>query len=117
MSPGFSTADRPQPAAAPLPATVDQNYGVLTGTQSVPSFPSQVEVLVYAEGTFVYLDGGSLDVGIVRDSSLVQTNRYIQFQETFEGVYRKGPEAIRMVAELVPTGGSVATVAPGSFAV
>lgn len=106
----------PQAQSGPIPATPDQNYTPLTGTQAIPAFPAFGEILIYPEGAFVFLDGGSLDIGIVRDQQLVQTNKYVQFQESWEGVYRKAPEAIRLVVELAPTGGSSGTITPSSIA-
>src|SRR5690606_37252233 len=41
---------------------------------------------IFAEGTFLFLDGGTLDLGIVRDGNLVSTNDYKMFAETFEGL-------------------------------
>jgi hypothetical protein len=98
-----------------VPVMGAQAYAGLTGTNVVPGFADQVEFPLFAEGTFVFLDGGQLDVGIVRDQALVQKNRYIQFQETFEGLYRKGIEAIRCVASVQPIGGSAGTISTASL--
>jgi hypothetical protein len=92
-----------------------QAYSALTGSNTTPGFPDQVEMAIFPEGAFFYLDGGSLDIGIVRDQSLVQTNRFIQFSETFEGVARKGVEAVRLVATLQPTGASAGTINTSAF--
>ena len=46
---------------------------------------------LFPEGTFLHLDGGSLELGIVRDSTLNSTNDYQVFGETFENVARIGP--------------------------
>jgi len=51
-------------------------------------YPATFSWLLFAEGTFLFLDGGTLDIGVVRDSTLVGTNDYIQFTENFEGVAR-----------------------------
>lgn len=96
-------------------AMAAQAYAVQAGSQTMPTFPDQVEFPMYPEGTFVYLDGGSLDVGVVRDQALVQVNRYIQFQETFEGLYRKGVEAVRVVAGVNPIGGSASTISTSAM--
>ena len=37
-------------------------------------------------GTMVFLDGGTLELGIVRDSALNSTNDYQIFAESFEDV-------------------------------
>lgn len=51
---------------------------------------------LFSEGTWVFLDGGTLDLGIVRDSALVGTNDYRMFVETFEGVAKIGIESLRI---------------------
>ena len=58
------------------------------------AYPATVDLLFYAPGTFVRLDGGSIDLGIVRDSTLNLTNDFQTFAETFEGVCMPGHEAI-----------------------
>lgn len=119
ITPSWTLDGRAAITAASGPPQVygmaQQGYGVLTGPNAIPAFPAQVEFAMFPEGTFVYLDGGSLDVGVVRDQALVQQNRYIQFSETFEGLYRKGIEAVRVVADVVPTGGSAGTVDTHTF--
>lgn len=101
-----------------VPAMAAQGYAPVSGASAVaiPGYPDTLEFPLFAEGTFVYLDGGSLDLGVVRDQTLVQTNRYIQFQETFEGLYRKGVEALRCVVGVQPTGGSAGTINASSLA-
>jgi hypothetical protein len=37
-------------------------------------------------GTFLYLDGGTLDLGLVRDSQLENVSDYQIFGEAFEGM-------------------------------
>ena len=68
-------------------------------------WPATVDLLFYAPGTFVRLDGGSIDLGIVRDSTLNLTNDFQTFMETFEGVCMPGHEAI-LIDDLTvcPTG-------------
>src|SRR5690606_2912540 len=48
-------------------------------------FPTTVDVLLMAPGTAVRLDGGTLDLGVVRDSTLNATNDYQTFVEEFVG--------------------------------
>ena len=75
------------------------------GTTSVlEGFPATVEWDLFAEGTFLFLDGGTLDVGIIRDSTLVGTNDYKQFMETFEGVAQVGPESLHVTSTFAATG-------------
>lgn len=59
---------------------------------------------IFAEGTFLFLDGGTLDLGIIRDSSLVGTNDYKMFVETFEGVAKVGVESLKVVSTISVNG-------------
>lgn len=45
-----------------------------------------VEAEVRRAGTFLYVDAGQLDLGIVRDSHLNAANDFQLFGETFENV-------------------------------
>lgn len=60
------------------------------------AWPTTFKWNLFAEGTFLFLDGGTLDLGIVRDSDLVGTNDYQMFVETFEGVAKVGIEALEV---------------------
>ena len=59
---------------------------------------------LHAEGTFLFLDGGTLDVGIIRDSTLVGTNDYKMFVETFEGVAKVGIEGLVVTSTISVNG-------------
>ena len=79
-----------------LVATPDQNFFGAQGTAALLEFPDSFVWYMFAEGTFLFLDGGSLDLGIIRDSSLVGTNDYKMFVETFEGVAKVGIESLKV---------------------
>lgn len=97
-----------------LPATVAsagvqvtkaaQTYGAFTQAGAVAAFPAQIESLMWVEGDMLHLDGGTLDLGVVRDSTLVSTNEYKTFSESWEGVAHRGVEAIRGVVSTRPLG-------------
>lgn len=87
----------------------DQFYAAFTDNGPVPDFPAQVETLMWVEGTMLHLDGGQMDLGVVRDSTLNQTNEYKQFSETFEGVAHRGVEAFRLVQDLQISGMTAGT--------
>ena len=93
-----------------LTAVAAQVYGAASNG-AVPSYPDTVDCLLFVEGDWLFLDGGTLDIGIVRDKSLVQSNEYIQFQETWEGTAFKGVESIRYTATVQALGLSQGTVA------
>jgi hypothetical protein len=65
--------------------------------------------LLFVTGTFQFLDGGRLDLGVVRDSVLDATNDYETFVETFEGIAFRGNEVYQVQSTVLPTGASAAT--------
>jgi hypothetical protein len=90
----------------------NQFYANATAGATIPDFPAKVDSLLYREGDWLFLDGGTLDLGLVRDSDLNARNRYQTFMETFEGVAFVGIESLRVVFPLVPSGASVGTIDP-----
>ena len=80
------------------------------GTSGAGVFPTSVQWDLFAEGTFLFVDGGNLDLGIIRDSSLVETNAYKQFVETFEAVAKIGAESIHVTSNVEITGAAAALV-------
>lgn len=101
------------------PAVAQQFYDPVVAGTAVPEFPDTVEVFLYGEGDWLLLDGGTLDIGVVRDSALNSRNRYQQFAETFEAACYAGPtgttpRSFRLFLTLDPTGLSAGTVAAGA---
>jgi hypothetical protein len=93
---------------------LDGETGQIFGSQAdgaLLGFPTDVIWYLFSEGTFVFLDGGTLDLGLVRDSTLNGTNDYKIFLETFEGVAKVGVESLRVKSTLKIKGASSATVA------
>jgi hypothetical protein len=74
---------------------------------AIDDFPDDVQMAFYVEGEFLHVDGGTLELGIVRDSSLNSTNDYQVFGEGFENVARIGPAqgALWATVDICPTGG------------
>jgi len=70
------------------------------------AFPTDVQLALYPEGAFLHLDAGTLDLGIVRDSTLNSTNDFQIFGEQFENVIRIGPaqSALWITVTTAPTG-------------
>lgn len=85
-----------------LVASLDLNsFGAQQGSAAkLLEFPDQITWYLFAEGTFLFLDGGTLDLGIIRDSSLVGTNDYKMFIETFENVAKVGIESLAITSSL-----------------
>ncbi len=79
------------------------------GASGLLEFPDSFKWYLFAEGTFLFLDGGTLDLGIIRDSSLVGTNDYKMFVETFEGVAKVGIESL-VITQAVNVNGVAAAL-------
>ena len=86
---------------------------VTPGTETdLVEFPDEVIWYLFPEGGFVFLDGGTLDLGIVRDSTLNSKNDYQIFVETFEGLIKRAPETFRVTTPLNILGATTGTVDP-----
>lgn len=95
--------DEVDAAGAPVPAST-QAAGALNDFPDIISFP------IFPEGSFVYLDGGTLDLGVVRDTTTIGTNEYATFVETFEGVAFNGCESLWVTLDGVCVSGAAAAL-------
>lgn len=89
----------------------NQFYADAAAGGDVPKFPTSIDSLLFVEGDWLFLDGGTLDLGLVRDSELNKRNRYQTFVETFEGVAFTGKESLRINLPLRPDGSAAGTKA------
>ena len=80
--------------------TLDGNVAGSQGSGAMNEFSDTFIWYIFAEGTFLFLDGGTLDLGIIRDSTLVGTNDYKMFVETFEGVAKVGIESLKVTSTI-----------------
>jgi hypothetical protein len=109
---------------SPVWALDDVPVGVgTTATAAASTFDSYLGFAQSAEwmlalpGAFVRLDGGTLDLGVVRTKEDVQKNKYCEFAETFETVAYMGPNtaanawAVRGVTTVAVRGGFAPAVA------
>ncbi len=73
---------------------------------AIDGLPDKVEWAIFPEGAFIHVDGGSLELGLVRDSTLNSTNDFQFFGETFENVARLAPAqaAYWIITDWCPTG-------------
>jgi hypothetical protein len=81
--------------------------GQVFGAQSagaILGFPSTVKWFIFPEGTWLYLDGGTLELGLVRDSTLNATNSYQIFGETWENVAKVGVVSYEVTSTVHDTG-------------
>ena len=97
--------------------TMDVSTGSFANTNNVwendtsgalKGFANTFDWVIFAEGTFLFLDGGTLDVGIIRDSTLVGTNDYKMFVETFEGIAKVGVESLKVTSTISVNGARAA---------
>jgi hypothetical protein len=70
------------------------------GSGAMVEFPDTFVWYIFAEGSFLFLDGGTLDLGVIRDSTLVGTNDYKMFVETFENVALVGVESLQVTSTI-----------------
>lgn len=87
-----------------LVASLDGDVFGAQASGAVNEFPDTFDWYLFAEGTFLFLDGGTLDLGIIRDSSLVGTNDYKMFVETFENVAKVGIESLKVTSTISVNG-------------
>ena len=76
------------------------SFATTQGANALVEFPDSFAWYIFAEGTFLFLDGGTLDIGIIRDSTLVGTNDYRMFLETFEGIAKVGVESVQVTSTI-----------------
>ena len=82
----------------------DTTFGAAQTSGAMNEFTDTFVWYLFAEGTFLVLDGGTLDIGVIRDSTLVGTNDYKMFVETFEGVAKVGVESIKVTSTIQVNG-------------
>jgi hypothetical protein len=92
------------------------NSGTRQTAGALTTFPSTCVWYLAAEGSWLFLDGGELDLGLVRDSTLNTSNNYRIFGETWEEAALIGPESLEVTSTVVASGAFVgAGSVPGSF--
>jgi hypothetical protein len=107
--------DSPTAATISGVAIPAQKFGSQTTGSALAAWPSHACFTIFAEGSYQFLDGGRLDLGVVRDSTLDATNDYETFVEPFETAAFRGVEATTVVVPLAPSGASVGTIAPSGY--
>ncbi len=85
-------------------------FSAEVASSALDEFPATFQWDLFSEGTFLFLDGGTLDLGIIRDSTLVGTNDYKMFVETFEGVAKVGVESLHVTSTFSVTGEAQAAI-------
>ncbi len=88
----------------------DQIFAAQTAGDLLP-FPTEAQWAIAPANSFLFVDGGTLDLGLVRDSVLNSTNDYQIFAETFENVAFIGVESLWVTTTICPDG---TVAAPGT---
>jgi hypothetical protein len=81
--------------------------GQVFGGQSAGAaltFPSSLIAYIFAPGTFLFLDGGTLDFGTVRDSTLNTRNDARLMVESFEALAYVGGESLELTLGVCASG-------------
>jgi len=94
----------------PTGVTPNQKFNAAQAAGALNPWPNAVAAYIYAPGTFVRLDGGTLDVGLVRDSTLNRTNDLQLFMEEWIGMAKLGFESVRLTSTLCVNGAGPAGV-------
>ena len=93
----------------------NQLFGQQSGSGAgLLPFPSTVTWFLYPEGAYIYLDGGTLELGIVRDSVLNKTNDFQIFGETFENLAFVGVESLAVSSPVCDNGAVSNAITPPS---
>ncbi len=78
---------------------------------ALAAWPTTPVSYLYRAGDWLFLDGGNLDLGVVRDATLNGTNDAQMFMETFEGVARhSNVETMRITHTTCPSGAAATNV-------
>jgi hypothetical protein len=85
-------------------------FGAAQGAGALNPWPTTFVAYYYAEGTWQFLDGGRIDLGVTRDSTLNTTNDYEIWREDFEGIAKRGAESLKVTVTTHPTGMSAGTL-------
>ena len=91
-----------------------QVFGAQTAGALDP-FPTSVQWALFSEGSWLFLDDGVLELGIVRDSVLNATNMFSQFGESFESAAFVGIESLWITTAVCPSGTVAAPVSNANF--
>lgn len=87
-----------------------QRYGRPNAGQIAP-WRSNVLGYFFIEGAWLYLNGGTLNLGVVRDSTLNATNNFQMFEEEFEQVHFHGTFSHKLDIDICPSGATSLPIA------
>jgi len=92
-----------------IDSTTGRQLTTPTANGRSAGFDADVDWFCWFAGTYLFIDGGQLDVGVLRDSVLSSTNQAGTFYESFEALARVGPyQGAHVVSSLCADGVSQA---------
>ena len=82
------------------------------GGAVINAYPATFTAVISHEGAHVYVDNGSLDIGVFRDSTLVADNKFRTFNEEFWTYAMLGVESLAATFAFCPNGASAGSLEP-----
>lgn len=76
------------------------------------AYPSTFFALMFHPGAHVFVDSGTLDIGVYRDSTMIAENKFGTFTEEFWTTAMWGLESLKINFSLCASGASAGSVAP-----
>lgn len=92
-----------------------QTGGTAAVSAALLGYPTVAKWYLFHEGAFVFVDGGTLDLGVIVDSTLAAGNNYRTFVETFEAAAFVGVESLAVKSTVCANGGSGGTLDPDTI--
>lgn len=83
---------------------IDFWQALTTAAPGPLTWPTTADILYYTPGSYVQFDGGTLDLGVTRDSVLNATNDFNIFTEDFYCIGRRGPRGVLVTIPVCPDG-------------
>ena len=93
------------------PSDGTQVFGA-QGASALVNYPTDIEWALFPAGSWLFVDSGVLELGIVRDSVLNATNSYQIFGESWENAAGVGVESLWVTSTVCPTGAVSALATP-----
>lgn len=91
---------------------VDDFTTAQAGGAPINAYPSTFHSLLFHEGAHVYVDNGTLDLGLYRDSTLIESNLFRTFSEEFWNTAMWGVESFDITWSLCANGASAGSIEP-----
>jgi hypothetical protein len=92
-----------------------QSMSTVQVAGTLNGWPDQVSLLLYPEGTWAFVSGGTLDLGVARDSTLNDTNDAEILVETFEAAAKFGNDSVALTADICPSGWTSGPLSASDF--